>query len=217
MKSLPLSDTAKAAARLQEPLAATQADAERLAGGAVALAVEEISGRYATMVEAEQAFPNLYLDPRFSLVWREGGWRVVVRFWRPCPAAPVARSIRGAARAPLGAVRERSQAEALLGQAAELSEELVADYASRVRAESARNRLAHPEAARVVVAGERFQVLLRFWRPIPQASDLAQRAAAPLRGRRPQATPYVGLFERLAPENPAVILAEEGDGRWGDS
>jgi hypothetical protein len=29
----------------------------------------------------------------------------------------------------------------------------------------------------------------------------------------PQADPFVGLFERLAPENPAIVLAEEGDGR----
>jgi hypothetical protein len=45
---------------------------------------------------------------------------------------------------------------------------------------------------------------------------LHERIEAPLRPRAPQLSPYVGLFEQLAPENPAVILAEEGDGRCGD-
>jgi hypothetical protein len=69
-----------------------------------------------------------------------------------------------------------------------------------------------------------FAVVLSFWRPAPppgRAAPLAQverdriaeRAAAPLRSARPQSDPYVGLFEQLAPENPAIVLAEEGDGR----
>lgn len=217
MKALPISEEAKVAARGGGPLAPTQAEAERLAGGVVSLAVEEAPGCFATVEAAEAAFPSLYSDPRFALVWREGGYRVAVRFWRPSPAAPVARGVRAAARAPLGAVRDRGEAERLLGAAAELVEEPVALYVSRARAEAARHRLAAPAAARVVAVGERFQLLQRYWRPQPPTPDLAVRAAAPLRGRGPQATPYVGLFEQLAPENPAVILAEEGDGRWGDS
>jgi len=221
MKALPVTEDATVAAQEAQRLAATQADAERLAGGVVSLAVEEAPGRYGSVAAAEAAFPGLYVDPRFELVWRDGGWRVAVRFWRPSPPAPVAHSLRAAARKPLGAVRERAEAERLLGREAELAEDAVAVYASRARAEAARLRLANPAAGRVAQVGERHHLLLRYWRPIAHAAvepaDLAALAAAPLRGRRPQASPYVGLFEQLAPENPAVILAEEGDGRWGES
>jgi hypothetical protein len=40
-----------------------------------------------------------------------------------------------------------------------------------------------------------------------------RRAASPLTPREPQLPADVGLFEQLAPENPAIVLAEEGDGR----
>jgi hypothetical protein len=69
-----------------------------------------------------------------------------------------------------------------------------------------------------------YAVLLSYWRPLPgspragvlsrtERAEVAARAAAPLRPTLPQADPYVGLFEQLAPENPAIVLAEEGDGR----
>jgi hypothetical protein len=46
-----------------------------------------------------------------------------------------------------------------------------------------------------------------------ERNELAERMAAPMRGQAPQAALDIGLFERVAPENPDIVLAEEGDGR----
>lgn len=95
-------------------------------------------------------------------------------------------------------------------------EQPLASYATRARAEAARTKLAQPASARLQEREGRFELVLQHWRPEPAGPSVAERAAAPLRPRAPQASPYVGLFESLAPENPAVILADEGDGRPAD-
>ncbi|HVY86263.1 MAG TPA: hypothetical protein VG943_14100, partial [Caulobacterales bacterium] len=80
--------------------------------------------------------------------------------------------------------------------------------------------------AQIVEREGKFAVALTFWRPMhapgvaaplapAERSELAARIAAPLKADRPQAELDVGLFERVAPENPDVVLVtEEGDGRF---
>lgn len=219
MKAFPISYDGQAAIGPDMPVAATQARAEQLSGAKIRLACEELRPCFATPEDAEAALPGLYGDPRFELIWREGGYRVVVRFWQPIPAAPVAKGVRLAAKAPIGTARTEAEAEALLHRSAELIEAPIGDYVSEARAMQARAKLAAPLAARIEQSGARWRLLLSYWRPDPRkfgAADrevLASRARSPLRARAPQASPFVGLFESLAPENPAVILAEEGDGR----
>lgn len=219
MKLLPVTDTPEAAACAAAPLAGARAEAERLIGRPVTFQMHELDGAFADLAAAEAAYPNLYLDPRFEAVFRAGAWRVAVRYWRPTPALPVGRVVREAARGGLGAAHTQEEAEALLGGEAVLEEEVLGLYASPARAEAARRRLRCAAAARVGLVQGRHGVLLRFWRPrqtpVP-ADHLQERLGAPLRPRAPQASPFVGLFEQLAPENPAVILAEEGDGRCAD-
>lgn len=218
MKTFPISHDGQAALGPDVPLAATQAQAEQLSGAKIRLTSQELRPCFATPEEAEAALPGLYGDPRFELIWREGGYRVVVRFWQPIPASPVARGVRLAAKAPIGIARTEAEAEALLRHSAELIEAPIGDYVSEARAMQAKGKLATPLAARIEQSGARWRLLLSFWRPDPRkigAADrevLASRARSPLRSRAPQASPFVGLFESLAPENPAVILAEEGDG-----
>ena len=72
----------------------------------------------------------------------------------------------------------------------------------------------------------KFALALNFWRPMhapglaaplapAERTELAERVAAPLRADAPQADLDIGLFERIAPENPDVVLVtEEGDGRF---
>lgn len=221
MTLLPIAETAEAAFSEIDRLARTREDAARRAGGPVRLTAQELPRAFVRREDAEAFVPSLYLDPRFEAVWRDGAWRVVVRFWRPEPAAPVAASPRVAARAPLGLARTQAEAERLLRRSAELVEEAVGEYASAGRAEAARRKLSAPAAARLEARDGKYTLVLSYWRPSARhgplgerdRSALTERAQAPLRPRAPQATPYVGLFERLAPENPAVILAEEGDGR----
>lgn len=219
MKAFPVCEAGDDAATERAALAATLSQAEKLTGGKVRFAAHEARGRFKTPQEAEAAFPDLYGDPRFELIWRDGGYRVIVRFWQPVPAAPVARGVRLAGKAPLGVARTAQEAEALLQRTAELAEAPYGSYASEARALQARAKLATPLAARIDQNGERWQLLLTYWRPDPHRFGdkdrevITSRVQSPLRARAPQASPYVGLFERLAPENPAVVLAEEGDGR----
>ncbi len=219
MKAFPISHDGQAALGPDVPLAATQAQAEQLSGAKIRLTSQELRSCFASPEEAEAALPGLYGDPRFELIWREGGYRVMVRFWQPIPPAPVARGVRLAAKAPLGVVLTAAEAEALLDRTAELIEAPYGSYATEARALQAKAKLCTPLAARIEQSGERWQLLLTYWRPDPHAFGerdrdvLAKRAQMPLRSRAPQASPYIGLFERLASENPAIILAEEGDGR----
>ncbi len=83
--------------------------------------------------------------------------------------------------------------------------------------------------AEIVEREGKFAVEATFWRPLHapgvaaplapvERTELAERAAAPLRVDAPQAEMDVGLFERVAPENPDVVLVtDEGDGRFRGS
>jgi hypothetical protein len=225
MTAYPIASSATAASDPDAPVARTAAAAEKLAGGLVFLASEELPGSFPDIAAAEAAIPGLYGDGRHELAFRHGAWRVVMRYWRVAPPAPVARSVTAAARKPLGAARTPDEARALLGGPAELvAEALPRFYRTLGRARAAWKTAVETGLARVEEREEGYQVLISYWRPVhapgrtaplapAERDEIAQRAAAPLRPAGPQADPYVGLFERLAPENPAIVLAEEGDGR----
>lgn len=225
MTAYPIASSADAALADSAPIARTAAAAARLAGGLVFLAAEELPGGYDDIPAAEAAIPGLYGDGRYELVWRDGAWRVVVRYWRIAPPAPVARSASAAARKPLGAARTPDEARSVLGGPAELvAEPLPRLYRTLGRARAAFRDAVEAGLARAEEREGGYVVVLSYWRPVTspgrspklapsERDELAQRAAAPLRPDGPQADPFVGLFERLAPENPAIVLAEEGDGR----
>jgi hypothetical protein len=221
MSLYPIADTPEDALRPDRPMARTMDDAERLAQGQVYLASAELPEAFATIAAADARLGGaLYGDPRFEAVWRSDAWRVVVRFWRPAPPSPVARTAAIAARKPLGFARTPEEAQQILGAPAErVSERLGGAYATRARALGRATVLVEHGHAEIVEREGRFIVLLTFWRPLAsrlapaERAELEARAAAPLRAVGPQANPYIGLFERLAPENPTIVLAEEGDGR----
>jgi hypothetical protein len=225
MTAYPVASSAAEARFPDAPIARTGAAAARLAGGIVFLASEELPGAFADIAAAEAEIPGLYGDGRYEAVWRDGAWRVVLRYWRIAPPAPVARTPGAAARKPLGAARTPEEARVLLGSPAELvSVALPRFYRTLGRARAAHKQLVESGLAKVEEREEGYVVLVSFWRPVSapgrsaplapvERDEIAQRAAAPLRPAGPQADPYVGLFERLAPENPAIVLAEEGDGR----
>lgn len=225
MTAYPIASSVEAALADNAPIARTALAATQLAGGLVFLATEELPGGHADIAAAEAAVPGLYGDGRFELVWRDDAWRVVVRYWRIAPPAPVARSVTAAARKPLGAARTPDEARAVLGGPAELvAEALPRLYRTLGRARAAFRDAVDAGLARAEEREGGYAVILSYWRPVTspgrapklapaERDELAQRAAAPMRADGPQADPYVGLFERLAPENPAIVLAEEGDGR----
>jgi hypothetical protein len=225
MTAYPIAPSAARAAEPDAPVARTAAAAATKAGGLVFLASEELPGGHAAIADAEAAVPGLYGDGRYELVWRDDAWRVVIRYWRPAPPAPVARTIAAAAKRPIGVARTPEEAQALLGAPAELvAEPLPKPFRSVVRARAQWKDALANGLAKLVEREDGFAVVLHYWRPVPspgrtpglapaERDAIAERAAAPLRGAFPQADPYVGLFERLAPENPAIVLAEEGDGR----
>lgn len=225
MTAYPIAPTAAQAVLDDAPVARTAVTAAEKAGGLVFLAAEELPGAFATIGDAEKSVPGLYGDGRFELIWRDDAWRVVIRYWRPAPPAPVARGIAAASRRPIGVARTPDEAHAILGAPAELVAEPVPRlYRNVVRAraqwrEQLANGLAKLEEREGGIA-----IVLHYWRPVAtpgrpsplapaERNEIAERSAAPMRGFGPQADPYVGLFERLAPENPAIVLAEEGDGR----
>jgi hypothetical protein len=226
MPTFPIAQTLEAALDDHAPRVRTAHEAEARIGQAVFLATEEAPGAFASPAEAEAAYPELYGSGRFELYWREEAWRVAVRFWRPAAPAPVARALAGALKAPLGYARTPEEARELLGQPAERVSELFPTlYATRSRL---MNRWGGRVSAGLAVVSERegkLAVSLTYWRPAPppglaaqltpaERSELAERIAAPLRGAEPQSPLDVGLFEQVAPENPDIVLAEEGDGRF---
>lgn len=225
MTAYPIAPTAAAALAEGAPIARTAVAAAEKSGGLVFLASEELPGAFAGIADAEAAVPGLYGDGRFELIWRDDAWRVVIRYWRPAPPAPVARNIAAAARRPIGVARTPEDAQRILDAPAELvAEPLPKLYRNVVRARAQwREQLANGLAKLEEREGG-FAIVLHYWHPVAVAGrastlapsereEIAERAAAPMRGANPQANPYVGLFERLAPENPAIVLAEEGDGR----
>ncbi len=225
MTAYPIASSAAAATNPDAPVARTALAAATKAGGLVFLASEELVGAYATIPEAEAAVPGLYGDGRHELIWRDDAWRVNIRYWRIAPPAPVARTVGAAARKPMGAARTPDDARAVLGAPAELvAEALPRLYRTLGRARAAWREAVENGLAKIEEREGGYVVVLSYWRPVQspgrtspvapvERDEIAQRAAAPLRPTEPQANPFVGLFETLAPENPAIVLAEEGDGR----
>lgn len=219
-----------AAARIPDaPRARTEDEATSLAGGPVFLAVEELPELFETPAAAEDAVPELYGTGLYELIWRDG-WRVTMRYWRPAPPAPVARTGQAAAKKPLGHARTPEEARALLGAPAELASEVLPKlYADHKQLRKRWDEPLKNGLAEIVEREGKFAVSLTFWRPMhapgiaaPLAPieriELAERVAAPMRGPTPQADLDIGLFEEQATENPNVVLVtEEGDGRFRGS
>jgi len=230
MSSFPLAANLTAARAPGAPRARTEDEATSLAGGPVFLAVEELPDRFETPDAAEAAVPELYGSGWYELIWRDGAWRVTMRYWRPAPPAPVARAGDAATKKPLGHARTPDEARALLGAPAELAQEtlpnLYVDHKQLMKrwGEWVKNGLAE-----IVESEGKFAVRITYWRPMHppgiaaplapiERTELAERVLAPLKPDKPQAELDIGLFEDTAPENPNVVLVtEEGDGRFRGS
>lgn len=230
MSIFPLAANLAAARQPDAPRARTEDEATTLAGGPVFLADEELPEHYETPDAAEKAVPDLYGTGLYELLWRDGAWRVTMRYWRPAPPAPVARTGAAAVKKPLGHARTPEEARAILGTPAELAQDvlprLYVDHKSLMKrwGDLVKNGLGE-----IVERENKFAFAVSYWRPMhapgvaaPLAPveriELAERVAAPLRGEEPQADLDIGLFENAAPENPNVLLVtEEGDGRFRGS
>lgn len=243
MTGFAIAADAESALRPGAPLAREEGHAAILAGGPVFLAVEPLAACFATIADAEAALPGmLYGDPRFELAWMDECWRILVRYWRPAPPAPVARTALSAVQKPIGHARTPEEARALLGAPAEMAKSpLPRLYRTRARAAAATKGLLEQGLASLVEREGRFAVEVTYWRPFAmgarallpaERAQIAARLAEPLRGQGAQEPLTFGLFEAiaedvppapladlapsesLAPENPAIILVnDEGDGR----
>ncbi len=230
MSIFPLAANLAAARAPDAPRARTEDEATTLAGGPVFLAVEDLPDAFETPEAAEKEVPELYGSGLYELVWRDGAWRVTMRYWRPAPPAPVARTGDAATRKPLGHARTPEQARALLGAPAELvSEVLPKLYADHKNLLKRWGDLVRNGLGEIVEREGKFALSVTFWRPMhapgiaaplapAERTELAERVAAPLRSEKPQEDLDIGLFEDIAPENPGVVLVtEEGDGRFRGS
>jgi hypothetical protein len=222
MNPLPIAETPQQAIAPEVRTARTADEAQERVGGPVYLAAVELPEAFTTIAEAEAKIGDLYGDARYELVWREDAWRVVVRFWRPAPPSPVARTAALAARKPLGFASTPEEARAILGAPAERVSEVLGtkDYATRARALGRATALVEHGHAEITEREGRFVVMLTFWRPLAsklapaERAQLEERVQAPMRAGVPQANMYIGMFESLAPENAGIVLVnEEGDGR----
>ncbi|MDX2276062.1 MAG: hypothetical protein NW206_11490 [Hyphomonadaceae bacterium] len=227
MSIFPLAGTLAAARLPETPRARTEDEATSLAGGPVFLAMEELPESYETIEAAEAATPDLYGSGVYELIWRDGAWRVAMRYWRPAPPAPVARSAEAAVRKPLGHARTPDEARALLEHPAELAQEVLPKlYINHQQLLKRWGELVRSGLGEIVEREGKFAVQVTFWRPLhapglaaplapAERTELAERMAAPLRPLTEQEELDIGLFERVAPENPGVLLVtEEGDGRF---
>jgi hypothetical protein len=230
MSIFPLAANLAAARNPEAPRARTEDEATTLAGGPVFLAVEELPDAFETPAAAEEAVPELYGTGLYELLWREGAWRVTMRYWRPAPPAPVARTGEAAVKKPLGRARTPEEARALLETPAELAQEVLPKlYIDHKQLMKRWGELVRSGLAEIVEREGKFAVSITFWRPMhapgvaaPLAPveriELAERLAAPLSPEAPQADLDIGLFEETATENPNVVLVtEEGDGRFRGS
>ena len=227
MSIFPLATSLAGARSGEAPRARTEDEATSLAGGPVFLAVEELPESFDTPAAAESAVSDLYGSGIYELLWRDGAWRVAMRYWRPAPPAPVARTAEAAAKKPLGHARTPEQARALLQAPAELAQEVLPNlYVDHKQLLKRWGELVKSGLGEIVEREGKFALALNFWRPMhapglaaplapAERTELAERVAAPLRADAPQADLDIGLFERIAPENPDVVLVtEEGDGRF---
>lgn len=229
MTVFPVAANLSAARNPETPRVRTEDEATSIADGPVFLAVEELPEAFETPEAAENAVPELYGSGRYELLWREG-WRVVMRYWRPAPPAPVARTGDAASKKPLGHARTPEDARALLGAPAELVQEVLPKlYVDHKRLMNKWGDLVRSGLGEIVEREGKFALCITYWRPMhapgvaaplapAERSELAERVAAPLRGPAPQAEMDIGLFEDQAPENPNVVLVTaEGDGRFRGS
>lgn len=227
MSVFPLAANLAAARDPGAPRARTEDEATTLAGGPVFLAVEELPDQFGTPEAAEAAVPELYGSGLYELFWRDGVWRVTMRYWRPAPPAPVARTGEAAAKRPLGYARTPEEARALLGAPAELTQQTLANlYIDHKQLMRRWGDWVSHGLAEIVERETKFAVRITYWRPMhapgvaaPLAPiervELVERVLAPLKPEKPQAELDIGLFEDTAPENPNVVLVtEEGDGRF---
>lgn len=230
MSIFPLAANLSGARAPDAPRARTEDEATSLAGGPVFLTVEELPDQFETPEAAEAAVPELYGSGLYELLWRDGGWRVGMRYWRPAPPAPVARGGEAAAKKSLGRARTPEEACVLLGAPAELAQETLPNlYIDHKQLMKRWGGWVKSGLAEIVEREGKFAVRITYWRPMhapgvaaPLAPveriELAERVAAPLRSDAPQAELDIGLFEDQAPENPNVVLVtEEGDGRFRGS
>lgn len=230
MTSFPLAANLAAARDPAAPRARTEDEATTLAGGPVFLAVEELPGHFETPEAAEIAVPELYGSGLHELLWRDGAWRVTMRYWRPAPPAPVARTGAAAVKRPLGHARTPEQARDVLGAPAELAQETLPNlYVDHKQLMKRWGELVTSGLAEVVEREGKFALRVSYWRPMRlpglaapltpiERTELAERVLAPLKPEKPQAELDIGLFEDTAPENPNVVLVtEEGDGRFRGS
>lgn len=230
MVTFPLAANLAAARGADAPHARTEDEATSLAGGPVFMAVEELPQAFDSPEAAEQAVPELYGSGLYELQWRDNAWRVTMRYWRPAPPAPVARTGEAAAKKPLGHARTPEEARALLQTPAELAQEVLPGlYKDHKQLMKRWAKFVQDGLAEIVEREGKFAVALTFWRPMHapgiaaplapiERTELAERIAAPLKGAEPQADLDIGLFEDQAPENPNVVLVtEEGDGRFRGS
>jgi hypothetical protein len=205
MSAYPIAPNAAAAQNRELETARTEREAAAKAGSPVFLAVEWLDRSFPDVAAAEAEIPALYGDGRYELGWRDGAWRVAVRYWRPAPPAPVARSVELAVRRPLGAARTPQEAAALLGAPAELAHETL----PKLHRTHAQAQAKHPELfaaglAALVEREGRFAVQITYWRPLPgsaarallaaERAEIAARQAAPLRPNVPQSPLTTGLF-----------------------
>lgn len=230
MMTFPLAANLAAARNPDAPRARTEDEATSLAGGPVFLAVEDLPDAFESPDAAESAVPDLYGSGLYELQWRDGAWRVTMRYWRPAPPAPVARTGEAAVKKPLGYARTPEEARTLLEAPAELAREVLAPlYKDHKTLMRRWGDLVRTGLADIVERERKFAVAVTFWRPMhapgvaaplapAERIELAERVAAPLRSSEPQADLDIGLFEDTAPENPNVVLVtEEGDGRYRGS
>ncbi len=198
-----------------------------LAAGPVFLISEELPDTYGDPAAAEAAVPELYGSGIYELYWRDGAWRVAMRYWRPAPPAPVARTGAAAMKKPLGHARLPEEARALLGAPAELARETLGNlYVDHKQLLKRWGEVVRSGLGEIVEREGKFALLVTFWRPMHapgiaaplapgERSELAARVAAPLAPSAPQEEMDIGLFEDPSPENPNVVLVtEEGDGRF---
>lgn len=230
MSMFPLAANLAAARNPDAPRARTEDEATSLAGGPVFMAMEDLPEAFDTPAAAEAAVPELYGSGLYELQFRDDAWRVTMRYWRPAPPAPVARTGEAAVKKPLGHARTPEEARALLETPAELTQEVLPLLYKDHRALMRRwGKRVQNGLAEIVEREGRFAVSIIFWRPMhapgiaaPLAPieriELAERVAAPLRSEKPQEDLDIGLFEETASENPNVLLVtEEGDGRFRGS
>lgn len=230
MSIFPLAANLAAARSPDAPRARTEDEATSLAHGPVFLAVEELPEAFESPEAAEDAVPELYGAGLYELLWRDGAWRVAMRYWRPAPPAPVARTAEAAVKKPLGHARTPEEARALLQTPAELVEETLPNlYVDHKQLLKRWGDLVRAGLGEIVERERKFALRISFWRPMHppgiaaplapvERTELAERLAAPLRADTPQSDLDVGLFEDAAPENPNVVLVtEEGDGRFRGS